>query len=258
MLCAQFSDFIQVTWIWNNNSSFSLDRLKKYGCNIFIRFEHFLNSWNVIKWHHGKPRSEWPKLLISGGIIACSRCSDGASPEVAFHDNDLGLVVRNSFFDIAPSASKFHGRLSALSARVHWQEFVITKELGQILTCQTHLVVVEGSWGLCDLSCLLNESLENLRVAMTLIGWGVTAEEIIILTAWDIPHIDTFTSCDCNGKRLVIMSTIFEIKIYIVRVLFAWHYAPTFKPVTVTMWVSCPKSSQGWLNKKCLSLEYLR
>jgi hypothetical protein len=47
---AEFPDLLQISCIRNNDSSFTLYRLKKYGCNIFIGLKHLLHGWDVIKW----------------------------------------------------------------------------------------------------------------------------------------------------------------------------------------------------------------
>ena len=39
MFSAEFSDLLQIPGIRNDDSSFTLNRLKKYGCNIFIGFK---------------------------------------------------------------------------------------------------------------------------------------------------------------------------------------------------------------------------
>jgi hypothetical protein len=46
---AEFSDLLQIPCIGNDDSSFTLDRLKKYGCNIFIGLKNLLHGLDVIE-----------------------------------------------------------------------------------------------------------------------------------------------------------------------------------------------------------------
>jgi hypothetical protein len=71
---------------------------------------------------------------------------------------------------------------------------------------------MEGTRSLSDLSSLLNESFEDLRVTVTLVFRRVTAQEIKILTSGHIPHIDSFTSSECDGERLIVVSAILHIE----------------------------------------------
>jgi len=112
---AEFPDLLQIPCIWNNDSSFTLDRLKKYGCNIFIGLKNLLHGWDVIKWDQRESGGEWTELVVSRWIVTSPGSSDGTSPEVALHANYLCLIIRDALFNIAPSASKFNCGLAGFS-----------------------------------------------------------------------------------------------------------------------------------------------
>ena len=62
---AEFSDLLQIPGIRNDDSSFTLNRLKKYGCNIFIGFKQLLYGWDVVEWDEWEPRGERTELVVS-------------------------------------------------------------------------------------------------------------------------------------------------------------------------------------------------
>jgi len=112
---AEFPDLLQIPGIRNDDSSFTLNRLKKYGCNIFIGLKQFFHGWDVIEWDQWEPRCERTELVVSRWIITSPGSSDSASPEIALHAYDLCLIIRDAFFHVAPSASKFDCGLTGFS-----------------------------------------------------------------------------------------------------------------------------------------------
>ena len=65
MFSAEFPDLLQIPGIRNDDTSFTLNRLKKYGSNIFIGLKQLLYGWDVIEWDQWEARCERTELVVS-------------------------------------------------------------------------------------------------------------------------------------------------------------------------------------------------
>ena len=48
---------------------------------------------------------------------------------------------------------------------------------------------------------------------VALIASGVAAEEIEVLTAFNIPYIDALTAVDCDGEACVVVTNFCQVKV---------------------------------------------
>ena len=58
---------------------------------------------------------------------------------------------------------------------------------------------------------MVTESLDNFGVAMSLVGGGVSGQEIVISLASDIPDVDPLGSLDSDWNRGVIVADVLEV-----------------------------------------------
>jgi hypothetical protein len=70
---------------------------------------------------------------------------------------------------------------------------------------------VEGSGYLSQFFELVLSCLDNFWVRMSLIGCGIPTQEIKVLSAFDVPHIDTFALCQSYREFFVVVSNILEV-----------------------------------------------
>jgi hypothetical protein len=111
--------------------------------------------------------------------------------------------------DIAPSSSQLACALAGLHAGAGWQELLVAKELTDLLAKGTHMDVVEGSRGLGELRCLINQSLYYFWMTMPLIGRGVPSEEVHVPLALNVPDVDPLgTFCDHWQWRVVLTNVL--------------------------------------------------
>lgn len=117
--------------------------------------------------------TERTELVVTRRIIGGTTSSNGSSPEVTLSEKNLGLVVWDTLDGVSPSTSEFDSRLTGFASRIHQQNLLIAEGFGEELFGFTKIAVVESSGSESDLGSLFDESLEDLRMAVTLVDGGV-------------------------------------------------------------------------------------
>jgi GNAT superfamily N-acetyltransferase len=119
--------------------------------------------------------------------------------EVAREGDDLRLLRRDALFAIAPAPRRLDRRLDRLGAGVHRQDArraggaeqeVRRRELTQLLLEERQLAVAKGARGQGHAARLLDERLQDARVAVALIERRIGGQPVEIFLALDVgdPH----------------------------------------------------------------------
>ena len=85
------------------------------------------------------------------------------------------------------------------------------------LFSESQHVIVDSSRSQCYSLTLLNESLENFRMNVSLIDSRVCWKEVHVFLSFNIPCINAFSFLKNNWERMVIMTSIFVLKTNIIR-----------------------------------------
>ena len=128
--------------------------------------------------------------------------------KVAFTADDLNLVVGNTLLHCTPASSQFQGCFHALCTRIHGQNAVISEVFVDELLVLTQGIVIEGTRGKAEFVGLILQSLNNARVAMTLIHSRIGRKEVEILLPFDIPHINVLASMKHHWQGVIVVSAI--------------------------------------------------
>ena len=104
--------------------------------------------------------------------------------KVLCHTQYQRLVLRDLLRLVSPLPCDLDGRLDCLGTGVHGEDHLETEKLCDKLGEFGEDIVVEGSRAQGQSGSLLSQSLDELRVAMTLIDGTICGEEVQILLAW--------------------------------------------------------------------------
>lgn len=78
---------------------------------------------------------------------------------------------------------------------VHGDELLVSKQVCEVLPQLIKQIMIDCPGGVVKNRGLLVQCLENLRVAMALIQGGKASQEVQVLLAFIVPHVDT-----CNTE----------------------------------------------------------
>lgn len=132
----------------------------------------------------------------TGGVRVGGEADDGGRPavEVVLAGQDLGLACGDALDVVCPLTRNLDGGLDGLGAGVHRQDLVVTEVLGYVFLIGTEHAVVEGAGGERELFGLLRHRPHDAGVTMTLVDSTVSAQEIVIPFALDVPAVDAVGS----------------------------------------------------------------
>jgi hypothetical protein len=103
------------------------------------------------------------------------------------HAENESFPLRDPLGLVPPFAGNLDGRLDRLGARVHGHDHVEAKELGHELGKAREDVVVEGARAQRQGRRLLDQGLDELRVAVALVDGRVRRQEIQVLSTLGVP-----------------------------------------------------------------------
>lgn len=75
--------------------------------------------------------------------------------------------------------------------RVHRQNFVVAKHVGDELLIGAQLVVVKGPGGQGEPGGLRLQRSHDLGVTVALVDGAVSAQEVVVAFALDVPHVNS-------------------------------------------------------------------
>ena len=133
--------------------------------------------------------------------------------EVAGAYDDLGLVLGNSFYLVAPFARGFERCFDSFCAGVHGENHVVTGEFAEFLAEQGILIVAKGARAQGDFGGLFLEGTENLWVAVTLVDGGVGGQAIEIAAAFDVIDPHAFSPLEHDVERIVVVRSEFVFQV---------------------------------------------
>lgn len=145
----------------------------------YVTLKLGFQSRHIIVRNRQESRHEGSKTGLGRGIIGGRHGRQGASPKVVFRKNDARLAVRNSLDVVAPSPGEFNGRFSAFNARIHGQDSVVSKVLGDKGGIFAEGIIVKGPAGEGEFLGLIDQGLDDFGMAMTLIHGRVRRKELV-------------------------------------------------------------------------------
>lgn len=77
---------------------------------------------------------------------------------------------------------------------------------------------MESSRSLSDLHRLFHEGFQDLGVTVALVVGRVTAEEVEVLAALHVPHVDALSASQCNRQRLVVVRAVLQVQVDVILV----------------------------------------
>lgn len=146
----------------------------------YILFEFLLQGVDIIVGNRGKARHEGSKSLGRRRIVGGRDGRQGTSPKVIGRKQDAGLAIGNALDVVTPPTGELDGRLATFDARIHGQDAVVAKEVGDKLGVFSERVVVKGTTREREFGGLVDQGLDNLGVAMPLIDGRVGGKELCI------------------------------------------------------------------------------
>lgn len=128
--------------------------------------------------------------------------------EVVLHAQNNSLVLRNAFDFVAPFPGNLDTSFHSLSARVHGQDHVEAEELCDKFRKLGEYIVVESTGAQRESRSLVNQHLDQLRMAVALVHGRVGGEEIEIGASLGVPDSSTSSAGKDDRKRVVVVGSI--------------------------------------------------
>lgn len=125
--------------------------------------------------------------------------------KVLRHRQDQGLVLGNALCLVAPLSRNLDGRLDGLCARVHGQDHVEAKRLGDDLGKARKDIIVKGSRAQGQGAGLVDEGLDELGVAVALVDGAVGRQKVEIVLALGVPDVAALGLAEDDGQRVVVV-----------------------------------------------------
>src|SRR3954454_19164507 len=119
---------------------------------------------------------------------------------VGANDN-LRLSVSDAFDLVSPLAGRLDCSFHRLSAGIHRQRHFESSEIMQLLVEEAKLVVAEGTRCQRDLMRLVDQRLQDLRMAVPLVYSRVRCKTIQILLAVHVVYPHTLRTVDDDVER---------------------------------------------------------
>ena len=206
---AQVEAFLQVAIVGNEYTSLALDGLSDECGNLLAIFvERVFERLGIIVGDADETGGQGTVVGIAVRIIAHGDDSDGAAVEVALAADDFHLVIVDTFLDNTPATGELQGGLNALGTGVHGQHFVITEVGVHELLILAEGLVVECTRGQTQLVGLVLQGLDDAGMAVALVNGAVGRQEVEVLLALNVPHVDTFTLLQHDGQGMVVVGAI--------------------------------------------------
>lgn len=147
----------------------------------YVTFELGFQSRDIIIRNCIEARHKRSKTFRCSWVIRRRDSRKGASPKVILGKDNLGLIRGNAFNVISPTPRKFDRRFSTFDTRVHWQDAVVTKVLGNVFRVFTKSIVMKGATGEGEFVCLVHQGFDDFRVTMSLIYRRIRRKELSLL-----------------------------------------------------------------------------
>src|ERR1019366_2675126 len=112
----------------------------------------------------------------------------GAAVEIVLADDDLGLVARDALVGVAPAAHRLQGGLYRLGTGVHRQYHLHAARPRQFFAEERQLVVAKRPRGQRHARRLVEQRLDDARMAVALVEGRVRAQTIQIPAPVDGVH----------------------------------------------------------------------
>lgn len=127
--------------------------------------------------------------------------------EVLFDAKDQCLALCDLLDLVRPLPGDLDGRLYGFGSRVHGQHHVVAEHLLDLLSPFGKHVIMKSSRAQRQTAGLFSQSLHKLWVAMTLVDSTVGRQKVEVVLALWIPDINTLSTGEDNGKRVVVVSS---------------------------------------------------
>lgn len=124
---------------------------------------------------------------------------------------DQGLALLNALDLVCPLAGNLDGRLGGLGTGVHGQHHVVAEDVADLFGPLGEDIVVEGARAQGQARGLVDESLDELGVAVALVDGAVGRQEVEVVAALGIPDIDALGLGEDDGKRVVVVGGVFVL-----------------------------------------------
>ena len=192
--------FLQVAIVRHIDAGLTLDGFEQEARHLLAVFsEAFLQRVGIVVGNAQEAGGHGTIVGVALGVVAHGDDGDGAAVEVTLAADDFHLVVGDAFFHHTPTAGQLQTCLVGLGTGVHGQHLVIAEIFGDIFLPLTQTVIVESTAREGQLVGLVAHSLDNLRVAMTLVDSGIGGKEVKIAFAFAVPHKSAFAFGEDNG-----------------------------------------------------------
>lgn len=214
VLVAELADAAEVGVVWDYDARFALDRLD-YESREFlpVRGECFLCRFDVVVGEHflragthGPDVGEVGAVVLAAfGVGAHGDGGEGAAVEVLLHAEDEGFILWDLLDFVPPLPCDLDACLDRFGARVHREHHVEAHHGGHLLGELWEDIVVEGAAAEGDARGLLDQGLDQFRVAVALVDGGVGGEEVEVLFAFGVPDGAAGGFGEDDGERVVVV-----------------------------------------------------
>lgn len=214
VLRAELADFLEVVFIWDDDTSFTLDGLDKERSDLFaVGFEGGFKRRDVVEWDwllcggaHGTNAGQVRTVVVSAfWVCGHGNGGEGAAVEVFLHAEDKCFVLRDLLRLVAPFPRDLDCGLHGLCAGVHGEHHIEAHHRSDLLGEAREDIVVEGATAESEAAGLLGKGLDELGVAVALVHGRVCREKIEVMFAFWVPDTAPGCSGENNGKGVVVV-----------------------------------------------------
>lgn len=126
-LIADPSNLLEVILLRNLNPSLSLNGLKHYGNNIFIRFNYFFYLAIISKLNQFKVIKKWPVIKVSVGLFGARTGGQSPSPKIVGCQKDFPPIGKEVLFLLGPFKGHSNSQLIRLHTSIEHSNKLVSK-----------------------------------------------------------------------------------------------------------------------------------
>ena len=203
VLLADLGNFLEISRWRDDHPTLTLNGFQQDRCGIWS--DCFLNSVRITVRNVYKSWRERAKVLAIGRFRGKADDRNRPPVKVTCRRDDLCLVARHTFDLVRPLARQLERSFDSFRPAVHRQGHFVASHLGKLFIEQRQLIIAKSARRQRDFPGLLQQSIQDLRVNVSLVDRRISRETIEIFLSIDIVDPDAFGALDDHIERMIIM-----------------------------------------------------